>query len=540
MSRNGSGVYDLPAGNPVVTGTTISTTWANNTLNDIATALTGSVAADGQTTITGNQDFGGFHHTNVADAVADDQYATLGQVKSTAIAFGTAGGTANAITISTATGIGAYSDGLLITAFATNSNTGAAAANVDAVGSKNIKKYGNLDLAPFDILATQPMLLIYRASDGILELINPATFAHGADIASAGAINLDNATGDYVTITGTTAITAPVLRDGQRKVCRFSGALTLTNGANFQLPNSANITTVANDIAVFRGLPSGVVILEGYIAYTGAPDYAVAAGTANTITASYRSAYLGDGAKLRVKATAANTSAVTFSPNSLTAHAIVTAGLSALVGGELANGTELELTYDLTNTRWIWTNSTSATRSITTFTGSFNTGGGTTSVSLTGGPYKTIRGSWAGLSAATDYQIFMRINADTGNNYGWAANDVNDSGAGASHGASGVSGICLQVNTVLLDDNATDNGFSGAFQILNAQSITDIKSGFFQTGMARVATGGLNGIVGGTFQWANASAVSAVSFILGNATGTSPSGSAVNAATGTYTIECIP
>lgn len=56
MSRNGSGVYSLPAGNPVITGTTISSTWANNTLTDIASALTDSVAADGQTPMTGNLD----------------------------------------------------------------------------------------------------------------------------------------------------------------------------------------------------------------------------------------------------------------------------------------------------------------------------------------------------------------------------------------------------------------------------------------------------------------------------------------------------
>jgi hypothetical protein len=54
MSRNGSGTYTLPSGNPVVTGTTISSTWANNTLTDIATALSGSIAADGQTPITGS------------------------------------------------------------------------------------------------------------------------------------------------------------------------------------------------------------------------------------------------------------------------------------------------------------------------------------------------------------------------------------------------------------------------------------------------------------------------------------------------------
>ena len=56
MSRNGTGVYSLPAGNPVVTNTTISSTWANTTLTDIATALTGSLASDGQTPATGNLD----------------------------------------------------------------------------------------------------------------------------------------------------------------------------------------------------------------------------------------------------------------------------------------------------------------------------------------------------------------------------------------------------------------------------------------------------------------------------------------------------
>ena len=53
MSRNGSGTYTLPAGNPVVSGTTIASTWANTTLSDIANAITNSIASDGQTVITG-------------------------------------------------------------------------------------------------------------------------------------------------------------------------------------------------------------------------------------------------------------------------------------------------------------------------------------------------------------------------------------------------------------------------------------------------------------------------------------------------------
>jgi len=54
MSRNGSGVYTLPAGNPVVSGTVIASSWANNTMNDLAAAMTDSVAADGQTPMTGS------------------------------------------------------------------------------------------------------------------------------------------------------------------------------------------------------------------------------------------------------------------------------------------------------------------------------------------------------------------------------------------------------------------------------------------------------------------------------------------------------
>jgi len=56
MSRNGTGTYSLPAGNPVVTGTVIASTWANSTLTDIASALTGSVASDGQTPMSGDLD----------------------------------------------------------------------------------------------------------------------------------------------------------------------------------------------------------------------------------------------------------------------------------------------------------------------------------------------------------------------------------------------------------------------------------------------------------------------------------------------------
>lgn len=47
-TRNSVGTYSLPGGNPVVSGTTISSTWANNTLGDLAAEMTNSLDRQGR------------------------------------------------------------------------------------------------------------------------------------------------------------------------------------------------------------------------------------------------------------------------------------------------------------------------------------------------------------------------------------------------------------------------------------------------------------------------------------------------------------
>lgn len=86
MPYNGAGVFQLYSpGNPVVTGTVISSTWANNTLSDIATGLSTAITKNGQTTVTGNIPFGGYKLTGVGpsnltipDSYSDTATATLG------------------------------------------------------------------------------------------------------------------------------------------------------------------------------------------------------------------------------------------------------------------------------------------------------------------------------------------------------------------------------------------------------------------------------------------------------------------------------
>ena len=60
MSRDSSGIYTLPAGNPVVNGTAIDPSWANTTLTDIGNELTNSLDKAGRTLPTANLPMGGF------------------------------------------------------------------------------------------------------------------------------------------------------------------------------------------------------------------------------------------------------------------------------------------------------------------------------------------------------------------------------------------------------------------------------------------------------------------------------------------------
>lgn len=80
MSRNGSGTYTLPVGNPVVSGTTITSAWANSTLTDIANALTGSVASDGQTPMSGTLNMGTNRITGVSNGTLPNDAVNLSQL----------------------------------------------------------------------------------------------------------------------------------------------------------------------------------------------------------------------------------------------------------------------------------------------------------------------------------------------------------------------------------------------------------------------------------------------------------------------------
>jgi hypothetical protein len=146
MSRNGNGVYTLVAGNPVVTGTTITSTWANNTLTDIASALTDSVAADGQTPMTGDLDLNTNKVINLEPATVAGNAVEYSQfVNATTTSVNITGGTINGTTIGATTAATGRFTTLQATGAFTAGSTAAITGNTTVGGTLTVTGLGSFN-----------------------------------------------------------------------------------------------------------------------------------------------------------------------------------------------------------------------------------------------------------------------------------------------------------------------------------------------------------------------------------------------------------
>lgn len=206
MSRNGNGTYNLPAGNPVSSGSVISSAWANSTLSDIAVALTGSIAADGQTPVTGNLNMAGNKVSNLGAGTLATDAANLTQVTSAvAITGGNINGTpigattpsTGAFTTLSATGNGTVGGDLTVTGNGRFNGTGSLKVPTGTTAQRNNNLLGsfrfNTTFGRFEgciaVTAGQTISTISHVTT--LATLTTAT-AHGL------------ITGDFVTVSGAT------------------------------------------------------------------------------------------------------------------------------------------------------------------------------------------------------------------------------------------------------------------------------------------------------------------------------------------------
>jgi hypothetical protein len=238
MARNGSGTYNRAVA-AYVAGTTITAATVNSEMDDIATALTGSMARDGQSPAQANIPMGGFRLTGLANAIAITDAAALGQVA--ALAGATMTGTLG-VTAGTAALPGVFVSG--------DTNTGLFQPSADTLAVT----VGGAEVARFGANGLQ-------------------SAAPWVDLASATTTDLGAQTTDNLRITGTTTITGfGTVASGTMRNLRFAAALTLThNATSLILPGAANITTAAGDTATAVSLGLGNWVVTAFQRAAGLP-----------------------------------------------------------------------------------------------------------------------------------------------------------------------------------------------------------------------------------------------------------------------------
>lgn len=280
MPRNGNGVYTAPAGsfNPATSGASATPTDWNATRADYETALSNSIAVDGQTTITANLPMAGFKHTGVANAAARTDYAATGQVQDGTLTTAADTGAANAYALTLAPAITAYLVGQVFRFVVVNANTTTTPTLAINALTAGLIKWANGAAIPIGALpagaavevivaavaAGTPTFHLQTVAVPALTLTGGALTgalneARGAAIASAATTDIGAATGNFLHITGTVTITAlGTVQAGTRRVVIFDGALILThNATSLILPTGANITTAAGDAATFESEGAG-------------------------------------------------------------------------------------------------------------------------------------------------------------------------------------------------------------------------------------------------------------------------------------------
>lgn len=155
MPFNGSGGTTQPVGGsfPAVPITLIESAKVNISIADIYAMLSTCVLKDGQQNITQNIPMGGFRLTGLGAASLLTDAPQAGQVQNQAFTWcGTAGGTANAITLISSPAITAYAAGQTFVFKAAATNTGATTIQISAIATPPAAQNNGAALAGGEIV----------------------------------------------------------------------------------------------------------------------------------------------------------------------------------------------------------------------------------------------------------------------------------------------------------------------------------------------------------------------------------------------------
>lgn len=190
MSYNGSGTFNInSAGQPVVSGTVISSTAFNALTADLGTGLSTALTKDGQTTPTANIPMGTFKITGLGAGTVATDAVRLGQLQnfSTGTLITVAG--TDTITGTVSPSLTAYTAGQIFSFVVGTTNTGAVTLNIDGLGAKAVTRTGAIALVAGAMVTGQVALVEYDGTR--FQLLDPNAFT---DLLISGALTYGGVT----------------------------------------------------------------------------------------------------------------------------------------------------------------------------------------------------------------------------------------------------------------------------------------------------------------------------------------------------------
>jgi hypothetical protein len=288
MSYNGSGTFNInSAGQPVVSGTVISSTAFNALTADLGTGLTTALTKDGQTTPTANIPMGPYKITNLGAGTVATDAVRLGQLQnfSTGTLITVAG--TDTITGTVSPSLTAYTAGQIFSFVVGTTNTGAVTLNIDGLGAKAVTRTGAIALVAGGMVTGQVALVEYDGTR--FQLLDPNAFT---DLLVSGLLTATN-----VTASGLLTVTTYVESVVAVGTVTSSSTLSLTSGTvqtatltastacTFTMPTATagksfvlllkQAASTGNGTATFTGVKFGTA---------GAPTITATAGKMDILT----------------------------------------------------------------------------------------------------------------------------------------------------------------------------------------------------------------------------------------------------------------
>ena len=247
MAYNGSGTFLInTAGQPVVSGTVISSTAFNALTADLATGLSTAITKDGQTTVTANIPMSTYKFTGLGVGSAATDSANLSQVQSTVTKLLNSVSGADTITATASPTLAAYAAGQMFYFVAAGDNTTSVTLNIDSLGAKAVTRDGATALAASDIKSGEVVVVVYDGTRfQVVSQLNSAGDARFANVSIASSLYV----GGVSTFVGNAGFSANVSITSALSV----GGVAAITGA----------TTIGGNLTLSGGTANGVLYLNG-------------------------------------------------------------------------------------------------------------------------------------------------------------------------------------------------------------------------------------------------------------------------------------